>query len=200
MKLLLATTNLGKLQELVRMLPADIEPIGLGEFQNIEPAIETGSSFAMNALIKARHYYSACRLPTIADDSGLEVEALAGAPGIYSSRYAGETATDSQRIEKLLAEMRGVPPSRRGARFVCAAAIVWKDGERVFGGEAGGMILHEPMGAGGFGYDPLFYYPPLGRTFAQLSAEEKDEVSHRGQAFRRLADWFLEMLREGVFA
>lgn len=151
--------------------------------------IETGSTFEENALLKARHYHSLTGEPVIADDSGLEVDALGGRPGLYSARYGGPEATDAGRVTKLLDEMKGVEPEKRGARFVCAAAIVWDGGERVFVEEARGEIIESPRGQGGFGYDPVFHYPPLGRTFAELSSEEKSAVSHRGRAFHRLAGW-----------
>ena len=151
--------------------------------------IETGSTFEENALLKARRYHSLSGHPVIADDSGLEVDALGGQPGIHSARYGGPGATDTDRIMKLLDEIKDVTPESRGARFVCAAAIVWAEGERVFVEEARGHILQAPRGQGGFGYDPVFYYPQLGRTFAELSSEEKSAVSHRGLAFHRLAGW-----------
>jgi XTP/dITP diphosphohydrolase len=189
MRVLLATRNRGKIAELEPLL-ADkgIEVVGLGALASDED-IETGSTFAENALLKARHYQHLTRMMTVADDSGLEVEALGGAPGIRSARYGGAAGTDHDRVIKLLREMEGVAAARRGARFFCAAAVVWDGGERVFTGEARGSLLAAPRGEGGFGYDPIFYYEPLGKTFAELTREEKAEVSHRGQAFRRLAGW-----------
>lgn len=189
MKLLLATTNQGKINELKGILgEQQIDLMGLDSTAATE-AIETGTSFMENALLKARHYHKLTGLPTIADDSGLEVAALAGRPGLASARYAGPQASDADRIQKLLGELRAVPDGRRAARFVCAAALVWEAGEQVFEDEVSGVILHTPHGAGGFGYDPVFYHPPLGKSFAELSATEKAEVSHRGRAFRRLAAW-----------
>jgi XTP/dITP diphosphohydrolase len=128
-------------------------------------------------------------LPTIADDSGLEVEALRGAPGIASARYGGAGSTDAERTARLLAALDDVGLENRSARFVCAAAIVWKGGEQVFVEEARGVVLREPRGENGFGYDPVFYYEPLGKTFAELMPAEKSEISHRGRAFGRLAVW-----------
>ncbi len=189
MRILVATTNAGKILELEQILGAEgIEIIGLGNLTAPED-IETGSTFAENALLKARYFHTRSGLMTIADDSGLEVAALAGAPGVYSARYAGPDASDRERTMKLLEELKDVPAERRAARFVCAAAIVWDGGERVFEDEARGVILSEPRGRNGFGYDPVFYYPPLGRTFAELRAEEKSQVSHRGRAFRSLVGW-----------
>jgi XTP/dITP diphosphohydrolase len=188
MKLLLATTNEGKIQELRKILGEEgFELIGLGDWAT--EVEETGETFAENALLKARYYHQVSGLPTVADDSGLEVEALQGAPGVYSARYAGAGASDLNRIMKLLEEMEKVPTEKRGARFVCVAAIAWSGGEHVFAGEAHGTLLKELRGEGGFGYDPIFYYAPLGKTFAELTGKEKAEVSHRGLAFRQLAQW-----------
>ena len=188
-RVLLATTNRGKIAELKRIMDEhEIEVIGLSDSASTED-IETGAAFAENALLKARHYHRLSGLPTIADDSGLEVEALGGVPGLHSARYAGRGASDGERIEKLLDEMREVPPERRRARFICAAAIVWDGGEKVIVDEAQGVILRERRGANGFGYDPVFFYRPLGKTFAELTPSEKADVSHRGRAFRRLSAW-----------
>lgn len=194
MQILLATTNTGKLRELKRILgDAGLDIVGLNQLQSLEEPeaveIETGSTFAENALLKARYYFARTGLTTIADDSGIEVDALAGAPGIYSARYAGPDATDRDRVEKLLGEMKRIEAARRGARFVCAAAIRWNAGERVFSDEARGRLLDHPRGEGGFGYDPIFYYEPLGKTFAELTEEEKAIVGHRGRAFRQLTHW-----------
>jgi XTP/dITP diphosphohydrolase len=189
MKLLLATTNRGKISELKRLLgEQQIDLIGLDVTDSTEE-IETGMTFVENALLKARHYHHLTGLPTIADDSGLEVAALDGRPGVASARYAGPAASDADRIMKLLGELQNVPDDRRAARFVCAAALVWEAGEQVFEDEARGVILHAPRGASGFGYDPVFFYEPLGKTFAELTEIEKAEVSHRGHAFRRLTTW-----------
>jgi XTP/dITP diphosphohydrolase len=149
--------------------------------------IETGTTFSENALLKANHYHRIAGLPTIADDSGLEVEALGGAPGVHSGRYAGSGADDNARVTKLLDEMKDVPSDRRHARFVCAAAFVWEGGQKVILEEARGVILKGPRGHNGFGYDPIFLYEPLGKTFAELASSEKAMVSHRGRAFRQLA-------------
>ncbi len=189
MRVLLATTNPGKIAELKQIMSEQqVEVIGLDGSASTEE-IETGSSFAENALLKARHYHRLSGLPTIADDSGLEVEALGGAPGAFSARYAGR---DVDRIGKLLDEMRDLPPGQREARFVCAAAFVWDGGEKLFVDEAHGVILKSPRGASGFGYDPVFLYEPLGKTFAELTPSEKAEVSHRGRAFRQLSDWLAD--------
>ena len=192
MRVLLATTNKGKVLELKRILgERGIEIVDLDVSATTEE-IEVGSTFAENALLKARYYHRHSGLPTIADDSGLEVEALGGAPGIASARYGGAGATDAERTAKLLAELKDVPPENRAARFVCAAAIAWSGGEQVFTEKVRGVVLSEPRGRDGFGYDPVFYYDPLGKTFAELTPAEKSEVSHRGRAFYRLAGWLDE--------
>lgn len=192
MRILLATTNQGKVAELRQIMgEKGIELIGLGDAESTEP-IETGRTFSENALLKANHYHRISNLPTIADDSGLEVEAIGGAPGVHSARYAGMGADDSARVSKLLEELKDIPAHRRRARFVCAAAIVWGGGQKVVLDEARGVILQSPRGHNGFGYDPVFLYEPLGKTFAELAQAEKAEVSHRGRAFRQLADWLGE--------
>jgi XTP/dITP diphosphohydrolase len=193
MRLLLATNNRGKLVELRRILGCQLfEVVGLDEFGAVPQVEETGATYAENAVLKARHYYHALGLPAVGDDSGLEVEALGGEPGVHSARFAGSDASDSERMRMVIEEMRRTPGASQKARYVCAAAIVWKGGERVFRGEVSGEILPEPKGDRGFGYDPIFYYPALHRTFAELDPREKDEVSHRGIAFRLLSKWLVE--------
>lgn len=192
MRILLATTNQGKVAELRQIMGEQgIELVGLSDSESTEP-IETGRTFSENALLKANHYHRISKLPTIADDSGLEVEELGGAPGVHSARYAGSGADDIARVSKLLENLKDVPTHRRRARFVCAAAIVWKGGEKVVLDEARGVILRSPRGHNGFGYDPVFLYEPLGKTFAELAPGEKAEVSHRGRAFRQLAAWLAQ--------
>ena len=179
----MATHNAHKLEELARIL----RPLGVqvtpAEYREVE---ETGGTFAENARLKAQ---AACRdtgLPAIADDSGLEVDALGGAPGVYSARYAGEHATDAQRIEKLLREMETVPEEKRTARFVSAICCAFPDGRTLeTEGVCEGSVARAPSGAGGFGYDPVFCVG--GKTYAEMSAEEKDAVSHRGKALRAFA-------------
>ena len=189
MRILLATTNQGKIAEVREIMSARlIEVAGLIDSTSTEE-IETGSTFAENALLKARHSHRTLGLPTVADDSGLEVKALGGAPGIYSARYGGPGMGDASRIARLLDEMKDLSDQRRDARFICVAAVVWEGGEKVFLGEVQGIILKEARGGNGFGYDPVFFYEPLGKTFAELTPSEKAEVSHRGRAFRRLAGW-----------
>ena len=183
MKFVIATHNQHKLQELQRILaPLGIEAI-TADLSEVE---ETGTTFAENAFLKAQ---SACRetgLPAVADDSGLEVEVLDGRPGVYSARYAGENATDAQRMEKLLGELEGVPAEKRGARFVSAVCCVFPDGERIqVEGECPGAIAFAPAGEDGFGYDPVFLCGE--KTFAQMTAAEKDAVSHRGKALEKFS-------------
>jgi len=186
--LLLASMNPGKLQEmkeLVAGLPFRVFcPVELGIRESPE---ETGSTFIENAILKARHYARRSGRLTVADDSGLSVDALDGGPGLYSSRFGGPGATDADRNRLLLEKLVGVPAERRGARFTSAVAVV-QDGEVLFQTEASveGRIAEAPRGPNGFGYDPLFFYPPFGRTFGEVAPQEKARVSHRGQAFARL--------------
>jgi XTP/dITP diphosphohydrolase len=188
-RILLATTNQGKIAELRQIMSEQlIEVNGLIESASTDE-IETGSTFEENALLKARHYQRVSKRATIADDSGLEVEALGGAPGVYSARYAGQGSGDAGRIAKLLDEMTGLEYRHRRARFTCAAAVVWEGGEKVIVDHVHGVILESARGKNGFGYDPVFFYEPLGKTFAELTQSEKAGVSHRGRAFRRLAAW-----------
>ena len=157
------------------------------DFDSILQFDEAAPTFAENAAGKAIHYSHYCDEPVIADDSGLVVPALGGAPGVRSARYAGDGATDAQRIEKLLSEMRGKTDAEREAHFVCVLAIA--DAGRcvaVVSDRADGIVVEAPQGKGGFGYDPVFYFPELGKTYAELSREEKNRYSHRGKAFRRL--------------
>ncbi len=188
-RLLVATLNRAKGRELAELL-ADprFDVIALADLPVAALPDETGATYAENALIKARAAWRATGLRTIADDSGLEVDALGGAPGVYSARYGGPGLDDAGRVARLLSELRDVPDDRRTARFRCVIALVAPDGrERVVEGTVDGVIARAPRGAGGFGYDPVFVYPPLGRTFAELTREEKSRVDHRGAAVRALA-------------
>ena len=154
---------------------------------------ETGTTFAENALIKARYYMEKTGLPALADDSGLAVDALDGAPGVYSARYAGTHGDDAANNAKLVAEMTAVAPQDRGAEYVCELALVYPDGtKRTARGICRGEIVLEPRGTGGFGYDPYFYLPEREKTMAELTLEEKNRISHRGEALRILS----ERLRE----
>lgn len=193
MKFLIATNNAHKLAEIKHILaPLGIEGLSLKEAGVESDPEETGATFEDNARIKAFSGMQATGMPTVADDSGLCVDALHGAPGIFSSRYAGEGATDADRIKKLLREMSDVPAGARGARFVCAVCCVFPDGNSIEArGECEGDISFEPKGTGGFGYDPVFIEKTTGKSFATLAGEEKDRLSHRGKAlaiFAKLID------------
>ena len=191
MTILVATTNRGKLDEIFPLLaglPLAIQT--LADYPSIEPPDETGSTFAENASQKARFYAHYTGALTVAEDSGLEIDALGGAPGVQSARFGGET-TYPQKFTLIETRLRHVPAAERTARFVCALAVA--DGDRIVfeaRGTVEGLIAAEPRGAGGFGYDPIFYYPPFGCTLAE-AADRKSLVSHRGQAFRQLRQ-FLE--------
>lgn len=186
MKFCLASRNKGKMKELTAILApmgVELEPLP-EEFPEIE---ETGTSFEENAKIKARTVCQTLGVPAIADDSGLEVEALNGEPGIYSVRWAGEGLTDHDRNLRLLERMQDVPEDQRAAKFVCVAACAFPDGrELAVRGECHGAILNEEHGEGGFGYDPIFCVPKYGCTFAELEPEVKNAISHRARAFTAL--------------
>ena len=181
MKFVIATHNKHKLQELQRILtPLGIEAV-TADLSEVE---ETGTTFAENACLKAKAACKETGLPAVADDSGLEVDALDGRPGVYSARYAGEGATDAQRIEKLLGELSEVPAEKRGARFISAICCVFPNGDILRAeGDCPGSIAFAPAGEDGFGYDPIFLCGE--KTFAQMTAAEKDAVSHRGKALEK---------------
>jgi XTP/dITP diphosphohydrolase len=187
-KLLIATNNPGKVREYATLLAGlPLTLVGLADVGITVAVPEDGATFVENALIKARAYCALSRLPTLADDSGLEVDALGGAPGVYSARYAGEGASDATRYRKLLAELGDRPAEERAARFRCAIALVLPDGTEILTeGTCEGVIGQGPRGSNGFGYDPIFYMPALGRSMAELEPEVKDRVSHRGRAAMRL--------------
>jgi XTP/dITP diphosphohydrolase len=187
-KVLLATRNAGKLAELRRMLAdAPFEVLGLADVPEFPEAPETGATFAENALAKARDAAAATGLPSVADDSGLAVEALNGMPGVLSARWCGRHGDDLANLELLLGQLADVPDERRRGAFVCAAALVVPGGpETVVHGEWPGRIVRAPRGTGGFGYDPIFVPDGEERTSAELSPEEKDAASHRGRAMRAL--------------
>lgn len=197
MKVLLASRNAKKLAELQRILAeaVDIELVGLGDVPPYPEAPETGATFAENALLKAREGVQYTGLPTVADDSGLAVDALNGMPGIFSARWSGKHGDDQANLDLLLAQLGDVPDERLGAAFVCAAALVLPDGtEHVVEGRLAGSLIRVPRGEGGFGYDPIFTPTGHDRTTAELSPAEKDQISHRGQAFRALAPVIREVL------
>jgi len=193
--LLIATTNTGKIAEIGALLANQkFHVMGLFDLPQVpEPVAETGTTFVENALIKAEYYHAQTGLITLADDSGLEVDALDGRPGVYSARYGGDHLSSSEQIALLLDELEGVPEAQRSARFVCSVAIVGPQLSQTFEDQCEGRIAFEPRGAGGFGYDPIFIDLELGRTFAELTREEKSARSHRGKVLRR-AIGFLERL------
>lgn len=189
MKIIIATNNQGKVREFRQILePLGYEPVSLKEAGINIDIVEDGETFAENAHIKAQAIYEICNCPVLADDSGLEIEFLGGAPGIYSARYAGEDATDEDRCNKILSELEGVDTSLRSARFVCALYCILDDEtEYSVLGTFSGFIGTEPMGENGFGYDPIFMVDEE-TSVAMLSDEEKNKISHRAEAMRKLAD------------
>ncbi len=202
MELILASRNKKKIKEMEAILAENISGIRILSLDDVgfEGDIEEdGTTFEENALIKARTAMAAsgnriaaiadARIAAIADDSGLSVDALNGAPGVYSARYAGEHGDDAANNALLIKNLADVPASERTARFVCCIACVFPDGTSfTVRGETEGLIIDDARGDGGFGYDPYFYYPPLGKTFAELTADEKNAISHRGKAVEKLAE------------
>lgn len=198
---LIATSNPGKLRDFAGVAtPMGIAIEPLPNFASIPGAVEDGLTFEANACKKAEYYskYAPGEI-VLADDSGLEVEALGGAPGVHSARYAadqphlvGNNTDDQANNARLIRELRKIPPEQRTARFVCVIAVA-RDGKilNVFRGEAEGLLLDSPRGSGGFGYDPLFYFASIQKTFAELTPEEKAQYSHRGAAFHLFLNWYL---------
>jgi len=188
-RIVLASNNAGKVREFNQLLAGtEFEVVPQSEFA-VEEIEETGLTFVENAILKARNAAAHTGLAAIADDSGLEVDALQGAPGIYSARYAGAGASDRQNLEKLLADIKDVPDTRRTARFQCLMVYLRHAGDptpRIFQGTWEGRILQAPQGDNGFGYDPVFYVPEQECSSAQLAPEVKNRLSHRGQAVRQL--------------
>ena len=185
MQIVLATHNKGKMSEINSLLYSSYEVLTLDHFPNIKEIPETGKTLKENAFIKARTVFEMTGLPSLADDTGLEVESLGGDPGVYSARYAGEQASYQDNCEKLLKNMMRVPKEDREAKF--RTVIAYKDDNRELScdGSVKGEIAQSPKGSFGFGYDSVFYYPPLEKTFAELSEEEKNSISHRGRALRK---------------
>ncbi|MEE3236937.1 MAG: RdgB/HAM1 family non-canonical purine NTP pyrophosphatase [Pseudomonadota bacterium] len=195
-KIVLASGNFGKIREIADIFSAiDIVVIPQTEF-GIESPEETGVTFVENALLKARFAASKTGMPAIADDSGIAVDALNGRPGVRSARYAGDDATDDNNLDLLLKEMEGVADKDRGAGFHCAAVLVWPADEIdpiVVQGVWRGRLLQARRGEGGFGYDPIFLDPDMQKTGAEMSREDKNQISHRGKAFRKLRDCLREL-------
>jgi XTP/dITP diphosphohydrolase len=200
-RVLLATRNAKKLDELRRILvrsAPSIELVGLDDVPAYQEVPETGLTFGENALLKAREGMRHTGLPTVADDSGLAVDALGGAPGVFSARWAGRHGDDQANLELLLNQLTDVPDEHRGAAFVCAAALVLPGGkEHLVDGRQVGTLIRAPRGSGGFGYDPIFVGEGQTRTNAELDPEAKDAISHRGQAFRALAKLMARIAAEG---
>ena len=188
MKFVLASFNRDKLRELTGLLDLPgLELVALGDVPGAEVPPETGATLEENALLKARAALARTGLPALADDTGLEVDALGGRPGLYTARYAGPAASYADNVRKLLAELAGVPPAGRGARFRTVCVVCWPDGvEMAAHGALEGRITLEPRGGNGFGYDPVFEVEDSGRTLAEFGAEEKNARSHRARAVRVL--------------
>lgn len=202
-KILVASTNPGKMAELCAMLQADVEWLSLADFPNIAEIKEDGATFAENARKKALGYAQATGLWTIADDSGLVVDAMGGAPGVKSARFSCEEKTeikdraliDRQNIAKVLKLLENVPEEKRTARFICCLCLA--SPEKILAQTEGGLegeIAEKPVGTGGFGYDPIFFVPELNKTVAQLTPEQKNSISHRGNAIRKLKSLLEKLL------
>ena len=189
MKVILASQNQHKLVELSAILSQLGFEIALESEYGLHVDVdETGTTFEENSLLKAEAVMKASGMPVLADDSGLMVDALDGAPGVYSARY-GHKSSDAERIAYLLENLKDVPAERRTAKFVCVITCLWPDGRRIVArGECPGQILFAPKGTGGFGYDPVFYLPELEKTYAELAPEEKNAISHRGNALKILKE------------
>ncbi|HKZ46673.1 MAG TPA: XTP/dITP diphosphatase [Thermodesulfobacteriota bacterium] len=190
MKIVLATRNMGKVKEIKEILRGlDLDMLSLNDFPKVPSIIEDGKTFKENALKKARFVSRYLNIPALADDSGIEVDALDKRPGILSARYAGENAADDENNTKLLQELRGIPFGKRCAHYKCVIAIVFPSGEEeTVDGSCNGFIALEPKGKGGFGYDPLFYVPEYGKTMAELPPDIKNRISHRGKALAKLKE------------
>ena len=193
MKLVLATHNDGKILEMQYALKdISVDVITLKDFPYIDEIPETGQTLLENAFIKAETVFNETGLPSLADDTGLEIDALSGEPGVYSARYAGENASYLDNCAKVLSKLDGVRPENRTARFRTIMAFVGKDKKFHCEGNVNGLIIDEMIGHNGFGYDPIFYYPKLEKTFAELKKDEKNSISHRGKALRN----FCEILKK----
>ena len=203
MNFIIASNNKNKIAEFKRiLLPLNVNVFSAKDVDvSLEDVEETGKTFEENAKIKARAFFECTHMPSIADDSGLMVDALGGEPGIYSARYAGEGATDKQKIEKLLGKLKDIPEEKRTAKFVTAICCLFPDKKEILvRGECVGKIAFEPVGENGFGYDPVFIPDAklaCGRTFAQLAPAEKDKISHRGEALRNFERVLKDMFNKG---
>ncbi len=199
MKLILATRNQHKIEEIKKILAdSQIEILTLEDFPDVPEVEETGKTLEENAVLKAKAVYNATGIPALADDSGLEVDVLDGAPGVMSARFAGPGCppeADKDNNLKLLDLLKSVPEEKRGATFRCVVAIALnQDDVRIVEGKVGGFITHKEIGENGFGYDPVFFYPELDKTFAELKPEEKNRISHRGRAFRKVKEMIKKLM------
>ncbi len=186
-KIVLATGNQDKVKEIVEILKnLDIELLTLKDFPGVPEVVEDGKTLEENALKKARIISGFTKLPAVSDDTGLEVDALNGAPGVYSSRYSGENATYADNVKKLLGELENVPPEKRQARFRCAVAYCSENSTQIVEGVCEGEITDQPQGNQGFGYDPVFFVPEYDCTFAEMDLNLKNKISHRAKAFLKL--------------
>jgi len=197
-EVVIATRNSGKLREIRAILsPLGLKILSLRDFPEVPEIIEDGQTFEENAVKKAAVVSRQTGRMAVADDSGLAVDALQGRPGVFSSRYAGEKATDAQRYQKLLKEMAGTPQGKRGAAFICAMAVASPKGKvEMVKGECRGEIAFAPKGSHGFGYDPVFYLPERGKTMAELEPDVKNRISHRAQALEKLKQVLPNFLKE----
>jgi len=200
MQLVLATNNEDKIREIKNLL--DDLPVTIltrDDFLEFPDVEETGSTLEENAILKAKTIAEFCDLPALADDSGLEVDALDGAPGVYSSRYAGENVTYADNNNKLLKDLTNIPPEKRTAHFRCVIAICWgNDDIATVDGTAEGVIAIDVIGSKGFGYDPVFYYPPAGKRFSEMTLEEKNLISHRGKALQEARSVIIEKINRTI--
>ncbi len=193
MKMLLATKNPGKIREMNRIFSnIGVEFIGLDTLEDLPEVMEDGRTYHENAMKKAMTFFNPASMPTLAEDSGLEVDALNGAPGIFSARFAGENATDKENCEKLLTLLRGTPEEKRTARFVSVLCLVVDATPCFFEGEVRGRILEDPRGESGFGYDPIFVPEEYDMSFAELGDDIKNQISHRARAMKKLKDFLKE--------
>jgi len=196
LQLVLATNNKGKVKEIKQLLTdLPITILTADDYLEFPDVEETGDTFVENALLKANGIAEFCDLPALADDSGLEVDALGGAPGVYSARYASKDGNAVKNNDKLIAELKDIPEEKRTARFKCVIAINWGDGTTdTVEGTVEGVIAEDIAEGNGFGYDPVFYYPPAKKRFSEMTMEEKNAVSHRGKALQKAKELIVERL------
>jgi XTP/dITP diphosphohydrolase len=187
-KLVLATRNRDKIREIKNKLGKDIDILTIDDFDHIPEVIEDGETLEQNAIKKAKIIHKYTKLPTIGDDTGLLVDALSGKPGVYSSRFAGENATYDENVDKLLDELKGVSWEQRDAKFITVVAYMDNNSEWTVEGKVKGKIIKQKRGNNGFGYDPVFYYEKLGKTFSEMDIEEKNKISHRAIALKKFVE------------